>query len=342
MSQDSDAVIEKIQKLLAQAAGTTFDAERDTALKMADTLMVKHAIDQFALELHTPKDKRQNKPEVYEFDLWTALGQRPVGTDQETWAQLQQALWQLFSSSVDFTRCKMVTYSWKAKVVGYTDDLRYLKELFLSLQMQMLQALSPQVNPNKSLIENLVMLKEAGYKWEASFEKLRAAGFYPADLQWKKSIGVKYTYDYRDYCEATGRERKNTGSPKVYFFSFVDGYVKGVRSKMNSIAKERLQNSDNSQALVLMKDDLTEFMYEMFPEKRPHPANCDCDRCHFCQRPTCQRPNCREARKPIRRTRALPSRMYDETAASNGRAAGRNVDLGGGRMGSPTKGALDG
>lgn len=332
---DATRIVEKIQKLLSKAASTNFSAERDTALKLADQLMVAHAIQQFQVDMHKPKDQRRNKPELRVFNV--ALENRAEGVDLQKWSALNDTMWDLFQYAVLFTRCRMVVYSYRAKVVGYHDDLQYLQELFLSLQMQMLSALSPRVDTTQDLITNLVSLKEAGLKWEEIFDRLKAGGFYSQDQQWERRIGVKYTGDYKKFCDATGRDRKNTGNPKLYFRSFIAGYKDGVWRKMEVIRRER--NVGDSNALVLMKDEIAEFIYDLYPERRPHEPDCKCEACHTCQDPKCKRANCVARRKPVRYSAYKEDRI-DPNAMRNGRAVGSNVDLGGSRLGDQNRGAI--
>ena len=52
---------------------------------------------------------------------------------------------------------------------------------------------------------------------------------------------------------------------------------------------EATSEATTGKELVLksLADDLLEFFYNCFPEKRPHPADCDCDACHRCTDPKC-------------------------------------------------------
>lgn len=331
--EETDKIIEKIQKLLGKAASTNFSAERDTALALADKLMTAHAIESFMVEMHKPANERKNKPEVRNFKI--SLGDKPEGVNPDTWSDLRNIMYGLFGEAVRFCRCRQVNLSWNAQVIGYTDDLAYLQELYLSLQMQMLSALSPRVDPTQDYITNLVSLKESGLKWTEIYARLKAGGFFP-DRDWSHALGVKFTNDYKKFCEASGRRRMNTGNPKIYFRSFTQGYRDGVATKMNMIKRDR--ERDSGAALVPVNDELTKFYYELFPDRKPHAPDCDCDGCHICQAPKCQRRNCKERRKPVRyRTYREPS--MDPNAIRNGRAAGSTVDLGGARVtGSSTKG----
>ncbi len=207
----TDNIIEKIQKLLSKAASTNFSAERDTALAMADKLMTVHAIESFAVEMHKPADQRKNKPEVRNFKI--TLGDKPEGVDEKTWADLRNIMCGLFGEAARFCRCRQVNLSWSAQVIGYTDDLAYLQELYLSLQMQMLTALSPRVDPSQDYINNLVSLKEAGLKWTEIYARLRAGGFFE-DREWSHALGDGCHVCQEPKCQRTNC--KNRRKPVKY------------------------------------------------------------------------------------------------------------------------------
>jgi hypothetical protein len=145
-----------------------------------------------------------------------------------------------------------------------------------------------------------------------------------------RPIGVRFTKEYTTFCEETGRERIYS-DPEVWFRSFVEGYTDEIANRLYQMQRAR-EGAQEGKGLVLvsMKSMLDEFFYELYPEKRPHPHDCDCEVHHSCSDPKCKRTNCRERRKPVRYSAYVAPKVSGQARAA-GRRAGSTADLSGGR-----------
>lgn len=348
----------QVRALLDKAASTNFEEERDALQKKADELMTVYMIGEWELEFAKPAGQRE-RPEL-----------RTVEYGQTGDYFVDQELAKLFQYFVSHCNCKMGWYGWnEAKVVGYAADLDYLDMLFTSIRLHMALTMNPRADANLSIEENVVMLKETGMKWQRVYDLLIAAfpgherlakAYCPKDDQdpWHlhgrnceavtrpngppgeaafyyqsivpKSVGVWFTKVYTEYCKKHGRPR-TYADPTVYRRSYVTGYVDRIYTRLIQMRRLRdVHTTGKELVLAGRDDDLLEFLYENFPEKRPHPKGCDCDLHHRCTDSKCQRPNCAAARKPVRGGygRYVEPKM-DAAARNAGATKANNADLSG-------------
>lgn len=189
-------------------------------------------------------------------------------------------------------------------------------------------------------------------------------GYFTGEMP--RNVGVRFTGEYRRFCDETGQVQIKT-NPDVYARSFLEGFESMMSQRIRELTRkqeEKVTEAERTQAtgdnenvgagagLVLRsrEGDLEEFFYDLYPARRPHPKDCECDTCHFlrCNDRSCQRPRCvsywkqvakDEKRKP-RAYRPPPERAHDSQAAQAGRRVAAEVDLSGGRnnIGAGAKG----
>jgi hypothetical protein len=185
--------------------------------------------------------------------------------------------------------------------------------LFTSLMMQMSAKLAPEVDVNLPLIENLVMLKEAGVKWEDIFRKLKNAGFYEDDVYWNPSK-MNYQAKYVAYCKKNNRPPVK-GHPGVYTRSFAEGFVDAVSSRLYRQREEQGQGKGGMEiALRDIRLVVRDAMFTIFPDLKPHEADCVCEACEQARK---------DAKKPIK----YDTRQRDWRANGAGREAGKSAKI---------------
>lgn len=153
---------------------------------------------------------------------------------------------------------------------------------------------------------------------------------YVRDIDDARGIGVRFTKEYTEFCEATGRERIKA-DPTVWLRSFVDGYGSEIADRLYYMQKAREKATEGKGlVMVSMADEINELLYQLFPEKRPHAPDCDCEACHRCSNPKCKRSNCVARRKPVR-YKEYKAPTISAAGRARGRQAGAAADLSGGR-----------
>ena len=305
---DHDKMLERVRALLAKAASTEFEEEAEAFRAKADELMTKYAIEMWMVEQAQAGKTGQTKPELRDMniDWWWKMDN-----------DLSEALWSVFSSVCTHCRCTIAVAkaSYNSKtvpVVGMPADLGYADMLFTHLFMQMVDTMDPHPRPGEPLIEALVRMKEAGLKWEEIFRRLRHAGYYPENERWNPSK-MDYAGKYTAYCKQHNRERVRV-TPSVYRRSFATGFTSELRIRFREMRKQQ-ESSLGSGMEVALRDIsvvVREAMYDFFPDMRPHPANCQCDKC---------------TRERNRRLPAYKPRTYSDAAIARGAKAGRDAEI---------------
>lgn len=266
MSDKKDLILKRVRAMLAKAESTEFEGEADVFRAKADELMTAYAIEQWQLDAADQADAQSRKPERRDVDIswyW-----------QKAYSHINHDLFGLFSAIADHCRCKTIWWSpvhegegGKIPVLGLPADLDYFDLLFTHLQMQLGAKLTPGVEKGDDYMTALVRMKEAGMKWEAIGERLIDAGL--MEGPYTRKVGVKFTKEYIDYCNETGRERKYI-NPKTYQRSFTEGFVQMVRVRLNQQKEDQADKGGTGMELALrdIKQMLDEEAENMFGRPR--------------------------------------------------------------------------
>lgn len=238
---DKTSVIDKVEALLAKADSTTFSEERDALLAKADALMLKYAIESYELG---QKDASQREEVAVQ-----RIRIVDPGSD------LKDELIDLFHAVVLFARCRAV-YSGllgpkrqgsTATVVGFPSDIEYVRVLFASLHLQLMNDLEPKYDPTLSRAANIHALRSAGLKWPRVAEK--------CGIVFEREFDNMYAplrKEYRTWCVENGEEPLS-GAGKTYQRSYALGFVQEVHKRFSAIEKARAPQyaPGTSTALVL-------------------------------------------------------------------------------------------
>jgi len=259
-------MLERVRALLAKADSTNFEGEADVFRAKADELMTKFAIEEWQLEA-TKQGRPEPEARQFNFDWYVA-------------SPVKHQLYTMFSSLSKHCRCIVATGTWSnygsnaIQVVGLPSDLDYFDMLFTHLALQMGKSLEPKPDPDKTMIENLVMMKEAGMKWSRIGELLYSID--QLEQPYTRNTGVKFTKLYSDYCRLNNRPQLRV-SPIVYQRSYAQGFVKIVTERIAAMRKaqedreagERFMSGDNSMALVLVdiRQQVEDYAYDLLGKK---------------------------------------------------------------------------
>lgn len=244
--------LRQIRALLDKADVTTFPEEADALRAKADDLMLAYAIQEHEVEMAKPKNERK-PPTMRQVNIVDAAS--PV----------RDQMLQLISAIASHSRCRIVFYGSRnktgqvsAKLVGFPSDIDYVEMLFTSLRVQMSSCIDPKPDPNMTEIENIVMLKEAGVKWERIWNLL-----FPEE-PWNPKCNLFSRY--RSYCKEHGREPHNT-APITYIRNFADGYVQKITRRLFEI-REAQQTVTTGKDLVLYdrKKEVEDLFRQTFPK----------------------------------------------------------------------------
>lgn len=326
MSTRREDILRKVQKLLAQAMGTPFEAEADTFRSRANELMDKYRLEQWELaQVEAGRAQSSLKPVRRDIviEWWYTENNYAFRT----------ALWSVFAEcakhcAVIIAHSKINRATQAIPAYGLESDISFLEMLFTDLYIQMADKIKPTYNPDKSLGENVYRAKEAGMKygqiadWAGHPEWRTIKGY-------GKNGNPQYAYDgimireMKKFAKANNLEVHKVINLKAYVEDFCSSFSWAVTSKLREMRTGEVRGGDTMALAIRDITDLSrEAMFEDFPDMRPHPADCQCDTCHFvkCLDPKCQRPRCVEARKPIKMSYAK-TRYREPVYAAQARGA---------------------
>lgn len=310
MSEARESLLRKVRALLAKANDRSVTpAEADAFRAKADELMARFAIEEFELA-----DKRTTKPVVrrVDFSWWF---------DAEQDSDAKTATFHMFMRVYEHCRCAVVYKNAGSTipVVGYDNDLDYADLLFTSLLLQLVRATNPQPDSDLDYYHNLEMLHSAGIPWPVVAERMINAnifwpGYQPGQLLGKK-IEYKMTRDYRRWADDNDRDRPYPNW-QTHRRSFAMGFTASVGQRIEEmrLAQSQQTTSRGTGFDLVIRDirlNVRDVMWAEFPNMKPHPPDCDCDRCQG-----------RGRKAP-----AIREKKIDYGAYGKGRAAGEEAEI---------------
>ena len=333
-----ESILAKVQKLLAKAMATPFEAEADSFRAKANEMMDNYRIEQWEIaQLEAGRAKSALKPVRKDVDItwwWNESG------------AFGSTLWTMFNACVN--HCAIVTTAatvdYRARTIalfGLESDIQFLQMLFTDLYLQMATKIKPKYDPSKSLGYNVYMAKEAGMKYKEICHWIGRPDLIKTVIRYDKRKGynVEKTEidgilirEMKKYAAAAGLEVHKTINLEGYVEDFCNAYGYAVTRKLREMREGADTSGDNRLALALrdIRDLSQELLWDEFPDLRPHPEDCQCENCHTrkCRDPKCTRPRCVEKRKPIRYSKARSYyRDQNPYATARGAQAGREARI---------------
>jgi hypothetical protein len=291
MAKSKEEILELVRKLVARANSTEFDAERQASLKRADELMETYAIQTWQLEHDDESVKRIVRKDI-SIKWWHELSGLHIDA--------RSSVWWLFEACIRHCRCvssvRAQNYTSRTiAVYGLPADLDYLDLLFTDLFTQLFAKIKPSYQPDKDLGFNMYIAKEAGMSWEQAAkwagmpELVRTTETYSSRTgrySTKVNVDGKLVRAYKKYLSDHNLERI-VEHPHRWQISFCEGFYYSISERLRNMREERAETHTGSMSLALrdIEDQARDEMYEDFPELRPHPEGCECERCTAKRKP---------------------------------------------------------
>jgi hypothetical protein len=330
-----ERIMDRIQKLVDKAMSTEFEPEQQALLQKADALMMQYSIDQMQLNMRAAQSPgiKGQEPELRQVSMYL-----PDETNEVAY-EVRSALSSMFSALARHYHIKLAYYAKNVElgcvaVVGYPSDIDFLEMMFVQLKMHMVTNLDPKVDVSQPWVVSVANLKTSGRKWDKIHEMMQAHPGYPRRGEpWSKSCGLTMYGQYKKFVEKAGLDYVGTSSPENWRSDFIAGYVERIQRRLLEMRSETVAQNDMLPALFRDKDQIVlEAYYEMFPEQRPHPDDCQCQTCKDARRPL-----------PVGRRRSYGRVRYRNGAAmAVGGKVANSADLSasGGRVSTAKKGEL--
>jgi len=332
LTESREKRLKTIRDLIARAASTEFEAERDACLAKADELQTRFQVEEW---------------ELAHLNDTSVAGRTPIRRDMEMmWRNgidfdMRGSLRRMFLDCADHCRCVVAEskddyVANRIPVFGLEADLDYLDLLYTNLFMQMVSKMKPEYDPSKSLGYNVYQAKEARMKykdiaiWCGHPEWIKVVPRYNARkgcTEDKVELNGIMIREMKKYAKENNLTVHKEVSLRYYFIDYCSGFVSSVGAKLMQMRQDQGQD-EGSMAIALrdMKQVSLELMWAEFPDMAPHPPDCDCDPCHAarCTDPDCKREICKRRRKPVPKSHY---RNVSMAGAARGRNAGREAKI---------------
>jgi hypothetical protein len=257
MTDVEEGVLDRVRKILDRANHpNTPDGERETALRMADRLITKHAIDEALLDAAGRDDRR------------TPITKRIRAWEGFDW----QAKFRTMVAEIAKTvRCKVALHpGGDITVVGMREDVEYLEMMWTVVYLNFVSKMNPRWDNTLSFEHNVYNFKKAGYKWPSIRDKARANNCW---VDWPD--GGRLIRAYKKHARMVGDESLvSTQRHSAYRESFSEGFTNTICAMLEEMRSQQREDSKDSVpgaalALRSIDEQVQESFYEAFPNFRP-------------------------------------------------------------------------
>ncbi|QNJ55363.1 hypothetical protein SEA_LITTLEFELLA_52 [Gordonia phage LittleFella] len=326
-----DRIQRRISSLLSLAAHPgTPEVERARAQAQADELMAKYNVEQALLNWEKPIEARR-KPIVMEYDPINLVNMAFIQSERDySEYQVNGTVAGIRSNVFRFAGTR-ATSVWKREekrtaytVVGYEEDVYYGEALWNMVFQEILRSMFPGWSEDRSMDDNIYLLKNAGYSWP----QIREIGIAnkATDAQGPltaKNAASKLRTAYGRAAKARGEDPKPPRilNPHWWRVSYVDSFSVRIQQRFAALkaGREEWVGTQNLPAMQAQKDAVDEAFYEMFPDLRP-PTEEEMAKL---------RAEAEERKKNEKavRPKKQKTRYYDDSAWAAGHAAASRVKL---------------
>lgn len=298
MTDRTSKMMEKVRALLAKADATTFPAEAETFRAKADELMSAYSIERWQVDQLEAGRNAREVPVRRDFDR------------QWRGSRFREQLFDMFEALALHCRCVVGyrgSYGKSIPVYGLDSDLDYLDVLFTSLMLEVAKNMSPPVDPNGEVGEQVFKQRQAGIAWPEITRKVYVAGLVTLSAgEFKKLREYDRTGEYdgmdasevawsdlwqyptvqemlknrlanynRRYVKEHGLQgQRNYVKPEVYQRSFMYGFGDEIRRRLRAMraASETAWNKDHEAgSMALAVRDIRSQALALYEQEYPPP-----------------------------------------------------------------------
>lgn len=253
-----EKILTRVRKLLDKANDVSIpEVERQLFLDKADELMIKHAIDEALLMSKMSKEDRR-KPINERF--------RAADENAPHWEKFRTVL--RYIARLYHVRSAFYGNSGDVHLVGYFEDVEYVKMKFLNVYLHFSKTIDPRWDKSLTPEHNVYNFKVAGQRWD-DIQYAAAMNGVDKPLHWFKPA-------YRRHCRFIGEEpTRHTQRNFAYRESFAEAFRTRICERIEELMRDRDKATEDAGALVAVKDlgaEVDEMYWSLFPHLRPETA----------------------------------------------------------------------
>lgn len=337
-AEANSRIQEKIRSLLEMAAHPqTPEHERSLAQEQAEKLMNKYKVERASINWERPI-LQQDKPIRREFNIVNFIAPGAMSNSGRDFAEhsingrisgLQRTVLQFAGARVtDKYFEEDGKYLRKWVVYGYEEDVFYGELLWNIVLQEVLRTMFPGWSDQRSMEENVYLLKKAGYSWSQIREIGLVNNAKDAYGQLTHAnAGSKLRSAYGRAAKRRGEDPKAPliRDPHWWRRSYADSFAVRLTQRMSAMKQERDEYfaKKNLPAIQKQESAVDEAFYEEFDFLRP-PTPEEMERRRKEQE---ERDEAEKDKKSVRPAKAPRVRYYDNSAWNAGYDAANKIDL---------------
>lgn len=243
--------------------------EREAALKSANGLIIKHAIDQAKLDAtRTIGEKRVPTQMRFKFVGFSDLAYEWI----YDFRQLMRDICETNRVRCVFLR---ISNGLDVTLVGMQEDVEWAQLLWMRVFLDFCEKLQPKwiPGPERTVGHNVAVFKAAGYKWADIWAVGKRAEPSIDTLDKYDPKGASYLMrEYKRHLRMTGEAQIGTQRFEGYRYSFVQSFIATVSARLEQMreeSKQEVETSGSAIALVDVSDRVDEEFFRLFPSQRP-------------------------------------------------------------------------
>lgn len=246
-------VLATVRKLLERASHPgTPEAEADACRQKADSLMLRHAIDEALLDAARTDDKR------------LPITRRIHAMDRRSqwWYRLRPVIAEIAKTC----RVRVALHpDGDATIVGMLGDVDYFELLWTSVLLGFIGQVDPQWDDSLSVDHNIYRLKYSGLTWQQVHRRVEKANHFVPISTLANAV--------KRHCAMIGEEyRPQPQNGAAYREAFAEGFTSHLSLRLWDMRKKQEQAiKEGGAGLVLRAVDnrVDEEFYDLFPDLRP-------------------------------------------------------------------------
>lgn len=266
-------ILDRVAALLAIAEHpNTGEHEADTALRQANKLIARHAIEEAVLRQAQTIGQRR------------ALSHRVVHVGA---GEFSAYLTTVLFAAAEANRCSVAQMSGSIEAFGAEEDIAWVETLFSMIRLQFMLKINPKWDESKPLDENIYNFKVAGNKWATindiamqhgnpSMENTKTAAAWTGDKGWHDvEMGTGYFHKmfnaYKRYAKKIGDDTPvATQNQQAYRLSYAESFRATMVLRFRSMAEEAAEEMDSIPGAVLVMVSQKEESNRMMWDAHPH------------------------------------------------------------------------
>ena len=257
----NDRITDRIRALLERAGHSqTPEGERLACLEKADAMMAKYRIDAAIINFDTVANGTR-KPTHRDVEFNYLAYSDMSGFIRNIWNSVHLAFgveWESIQSDDDIER---------VRIVGFEHQLDMAEMLYTQISIAFVNLLMPRWSSKKTFAENVYDIKTSGRSWR------ELIGMAPPEEKLVPGSSGRLIRIYKEEARRRGVEfsGRHSHEPERYRVSYATSFTRRIQDRLQAMLKKSNDEGGEKGAIALRSEEeqVKEYLWEMFPDRRP-------------------------------------------------------------------------